>query len=73
MDKSNRMSKHYTFLCQDSPITIGRLNSTIVIDHSFISKIHCTIEYDREQRHWIIFDGDKEKKSSPGIWYIKAL
>lgn len=70
LDSGN--SKEYSFNKENRPeITIGRKKSCNVhIPMTLVSKIHCTIIYDKEKNYWSIINGYKNKKSTNGLWYL---
>lgn len=69
--KNDNNSKQFTFRTNESPITIGRVSSCkVAIDHSFLSKKQCVVEYDTIYRAWKLCDGHQNKKSTHGTWYI---
>ena len=63
--------KEYIFSPNNYIFSIGRENSSININNKYISRIHCTIIYDKFNNKWLISDGNgKSKHSTHGIWYI---
>ena len=72
---SMKNQKIYTLTPDNCPATIGRSSeNSIVIDDDMLSRIHCTIDFDKNK--WFIQDGyaknglsDEEiKKSTNGSW-----
>jgi hypothetical protein len=49
-------TKLYSFTSEQCPISIGRLNSTIVIKCESVSKSHATIDYDKLNDRYFIVD-----------------
>ena len=49
-------TKLYSFTSEQCPISIGRLNSTIVIKCDSVSKSHATIDYDKLNDRYFIVD-----------------
>ena len=68
----NKNYKEYNYLPEnDSIITIGRENCTINLVNKYISRVHCSIIYDKFKNKWYICDGNgKGKYSSHGTWLI---
>ena len=65
-----RKMSQYNFEIKDSPITIGRENCSITIDNNFLSRIHCTFIYGKNNK-WCLIDGnEKRKHSTHGTWII---
>jgi len=69
MDKSSDPIA-YTLRPQDSPITIGRGNCLIKLNHSFLSKLHCTIVFNQSDKFWEISDGHQGRSSTNGTWVM---
>ena len=71
MDKSKTSFQEFKFTNKNSPITIGRDNCTICIDNKYLSRIHCTISYDKYKKEWSIYDGNMTGRHSfHGTWLI---
>ena len=63
--------KEYIFSPNNYIFSIGRENSSININNKYISRIHCTIIYDKFNNKWLISDGNgKSIHSTHGVWYI---
>ena len=72
-DRNDKMKiKKYNFNNNnDSIITIGRSNCIINVNNNTLSKIHCTVYYNKYMNGWCIVDGNgKGIKSSHGVWGI---
>jgi hypothetical protein len=67
--KENELNKQYTFTISDTPISFGRSGATIEVNHTFLSKKQCLLEYDKLFKLWKITDGCDGKKSTHGTWY----
>ncbi len=68
---NNKKNNEYKYYISDSPISIGRENCLININHNHLSRIHSTLLYDSYKNKWKIIDGDEKGKfSSHGTWII---
>ena len=72
---STKTQNIYSLTPDNCPITIGRSSeNNIVIDDDMLSRIHCTIDFDKDK--WYIQDGyarnglqeEETKKSTNGSW-----
>lgn len=72
---STKAQKIFTLTPDNCPVTIGRSSdNSIVIDDDMLSRIHCTIDFDKDK--WYIQDGfaknglqeEEIKKSTNGSW-----
>ena len=72
---STKTQKIFTLTPDNCPVTIGRSSDNgIVIDDDMLSRIHCTIDFDKDK--WYIQDGyaknglqeEEIKKSTNGSW-----
>ena len=69
-NNEKRKISQYNFEIKDSPITIGREKCSITIDNNFLSRIHCTFIYGKNNK-WCLIDGnEKRKHSTHGTWII---
>ena len=72
-DRNDKMKiKKYNFNNKnDSIITIGRSNCIINVNNNTLSKIHCTVYYNKYMNGWCVVDGNgKGIKSCHGVWGI---
>ncbi len=60
--------KTFCFKIEDSPVTIGRQNCTINLNYSFLSKRHCILSFDKDNKFWVIIDGNGNRPSTNGTW-----
>ena len=50
-------------------ISIGRNEKCdVVLDDAMLSKVHSCIEYDRKDKLFYLYDGDKNRESTNGTW-----
>ena len=72
---STKTQNIYSLTPDNCPVTIGRSSeNNIVIDDDMLSRIHCTIDFDKDK--WYIQDGyarnglqeEETKKSTNGSW-----
>lgn len=42
----------------------------IVFNEESTSRHHCSIEYNEQTKSWYIIDGDDNKQSTNGTWYL---
>ena len=72
---STKTQKIFSLTPDNCPVTIGRSSeNSIVIDDDMLSRIHCTIDFDKDK--WYIQDGyaknglqeEEIKKSTNGSW-----
>lgn len=70
MSKEQNLNKTFIFQEKDKIITIGRMNCNVEINHTFLSKKQCTIEYDPFFKFWKLTDGFETKKSTHGTWLL---
>lgn len=73
-ENSHREVKNFSS-STDNLITIGRSpDCTISIEDSLLSRVHMSIEFDKKNQHWILYDGYKKSgtnliaKSTNGTW-----
>ena len=70
-DEEKKTFDSESVLKEGNKITIGRDNCTICIDNKYLSRIHCTISYDKYNKEWSIYDGNMTgRHSSHGTWLI---
>ena len=72
-DKDNKTKvKVYNFNKKDqSLITIGRHGCSITVDNANLSKVHCSVYFNKYTNCWCVVDGDgKGHKSNQGVWVI---
>jgi pSer/pThr/pTyr-binding forkhead associated (FHA) protein len=65
------LNKNRTFKKEDKIVSIGRKNDcNMVINDTSISREQLVLMYNNDEKHWFIKDGNLEKGSSNGSWYI---
>ena len=69
-DSKNNGPKLFEFSIDDSPITIGRNKCKVNLDFSILSKKHCVLKFDKEEKVWIITDGIEGRPSTNGTWLL---
>ena len=71
-DSNFKNYKEYNYLPEnEEEITLGREKCTINLVNKYISRVHCSIIYDKFKNKWYICDGNgKGKYSSHGTWLI---
>jgi hypothetical protein len=60
----------FEFKPKDSPVTIGRHKCSVSLDYSVLSKKHCVINFDPEEKSWKIIDGYAGRASTNGTWLL---
>ena len=71
-DSNFKNYKEYNYLPEnEEEITLGREKCTINLVNKYISRVHCSIIFDKFKNKWYICDGNgKGKYSSHGTWLI---
>ena len=60
----------FSFEPKDSPISIGRGDCTIKLAHPSLSKLHCSIIFNKSSKCWEIRDGYGDRNSTNGTWLM---
>lgn len=68
--KGDNENSVFRFKPQDSPVLIGRSKCSITINSSSLSKRHCCLSFNKEERLWEIIDGYANKPSLNGTWMV---
>ena len=71
-DSNFKNYKEYNYLPEnEEEITLGREKCTINLVNKYISRVHCSLIFDKFKNKWYICDGNgKGKYSSHGTWLI---
>lgn len=63
-----KQNEVYTFTREEKFVLIGRMvDCRIRFDDSNLSRYQCMVAYN-EEKGWVLFDGDGDKKSTNGTW-----
>jgi hypothetical protein len=65
-----KIPQTFEFKPSDSPVSLGRHKCSVTLDYSVLSKKHCVINYDAEEKCWKICDGYAGRASTNGTWLL---